>query len=69
MKETIIPPPPIPAITDRDIKIVSIIVPIISIGNIGNRPLCRHLRSASSLIYLQFRNPLLPQSESFVHGK
>jgi hypothetical protein len=43
INETIIPPPPTPAITDNDIKIVKINVPTISIFKIGNSPLWVHL--------------------------
>lgn len=52
------PPPPTPAITDRDIKRVSIPVPIYSIVNIGNSPLWTHKYAVSSpvSVYLQRKN-------------
>ena len=58
MNETIMPPPPTPAITDRDIKRVSIPVPIYSIVNIGKSPLWTHKYAVSSpvSVYLQRKN-------------
>ena len=65
INETIMPPPPTPAITDKDIRNVRITVPIISIVNIGKSPLCTHLDTfISPFDSWHFKYPLYPQSMS-----
>ena len=60
---TTIPPPPIPAITAKAIKIVKTMVPTISIGSKGDNPLW-----AQTFSFPQTTNKLWPQSESSVQG-